>query len=140
MSPASCRRRPAGVLLPPGTPLQEGQIQDLAAAGSNYVGYNALAYGTVLISMIFAALIAFLVSREYMKAALVGFVAAILAFFGIIHAPQMGFAAAPALSSMWLLVGIAFLAVHFFHNQVTEPEEDTQASEPQPISGSTPAV
>lgn len=127
----------ASVLLPPGSTLQEEQIQALAAAGSNYVGYNALAYGTVLISMIFAALIAFMVSREYMKAALVGFVTAVLAFFGIIHAPQMGFAAAPALSLMWLLVGAAFLAVHFF--QLAEPEEGTQTPEPQPISGSTPA-
>jgi AGZA family xanthine/uracil permease-like MFS transporter len=90
--------------------------------------------------MIFAALIAFMVSREYMKAALVGFVAAVLAFFGIIHAPSMAINAAPALSLMWLLVGVAFLAVHFFHSEVTDPEEDTQTSEPQPISGSTPAA
>lgn len=121
-------------------PLQEGQIQAITAAGSNLAGYTPLAYGTIIISMIFAALIAFMISREFLKAAAVGLVAAVLAFFGVIHTPSMGIAAAPALSLMWLLVAIGFVAVHFFPQQATEPEEQPQISESQPIPGSTPAA
>jgi adenine/guanine/hypoxanthine permease len=121
-------------------PLQPEQIQAITTNGSNYVGYTPLAYGTILISMIFAGLIAFMISREFLKAAGVALAAAILAFFGIIHAPSMAINAAPALSLMWLLIAIAFGALHFFHYEVTEPEEQTQTPEPQPISGSTPAV
>jgi AGZA family xanthine/uracil permease-like MFS transporter len=125
----------ASVLTPPGPPLPEGVIQGLALAGSNYTGYNVLAYGTILISMIFAGLIAFLVSREYLKAAGVALVAAILAFFGIIHAPQMTVNAAPALSLMWLLVAIAFGALHFFHHEVAEPEEPVPTSTSTAVTG-----
>jgi AGZA family xanthine/uracil permease-like MFS transporter len=119
-------------------PLAGEQLQAVIAAGSNYPGYAPLAYGTILISMIFAAMIAFMVSQEFMKAALVGLVAAVLAFFGIIHAPQMGFAAAPQLSAMWLLLAIGFVIVHQFRDQVVEQPLE---AEPMPASStSEPAL
>jgi AGZA family xanthine/uracil permease-like MFS transporter len=113
-------------------PLQGDQLQAVIAAGSNYPGYAPLAYGTILISMIFAALIAFMVSREFMKAALVAAVAAILAFFGVIHTSEMGIAAAPQLSAMWLLLAIGFVIVHQFRDQIVE-----QPSEPESAPTST---
>jgi AGZA family xanthine/uracil permease-like MFS transporter len=119
-------------------PLSPDQLQAVIAAGSNYPGYAPLAYGTVLISMIFAALVAFMVSQEFMKAALVGVVAAILAFFGVIHAPQMGIAAAPELSAMWLLLAIGFVIVHQFRNQVVE--QPSEAGTPASTSTSEPVL
>jgi AGZA family xanthine/uracil permease-like MFS transporter len=115
---------------PPAVALQGEQLQAFILAGVNIPGYIPLSYGTIIISMILAALVAFMVSQEFMKAALVGVVASVLAFFGIIHTPEMGVAAALDLSIMWLAVAIAFVVVEQFRDRVVEqvePSEDESA-------------
>jgi AGZA family xanthine/uracil permease-like MFS transporter len=122
---------------PPAVALQGEQLQAFINAGVNVPGYIPLSYGTIVISMILAALVAFMVSREFMKAALVGVVAAILAFFGIIHTPQMGVAAAFDLSIMWLALAIGFVIVHQFRDKVVEQDQEPETT---PISDlSTPS-
>lgn len=108
-------------------PLAGEQLQAVIASGVNIPGYLPLSYGTVLISMIFGAIVAFMVSRKFTQAALVALIASILAFFGVIHTPEMAVAAAPELSAMWLLVAIGFIVLHQFRDKVMEEPE------PEPI-------
>lgn len=122
------------------------QVPPLAGADLDAVfpGYAVLSYGTVIIAMILGALVSFMLTRDFLKAGLVALVAAVLAFFGVIHTPQMSFGAAIPLATMWLLLAIGFAVVHQFRDQVVESEEEEQVPlgeaggpvpQPNPVSG-----
>lgn len=51
-------------------------LQGLAAEGINYVGYAALASGTILIAMLMAAIVAFVIDRNMLKTAIASFMGA----------------------------------------------------------------
>jgi AGZA family xanthine/uracil permease-like MFS transporter len=85
-------------------------------------GVIALSQGFIVTSMILAAIIAFSIDRQLLKAALWSFAGALLSAIGIIHAfvltPQgvqnkFGFLAAPGFVTGYALTGCALLALHF---------------------------
>ena len=86
-------------------------------------GLLALERGFVINSMILAAIVAFVIDREFKKAALWSLVAAALSFFGIIHSfaiagggivNNMGLNAAPHFTVGYLGIGAAFLLTDRF--------------------------
>lgn len=111
------------------------QGTDLQAA---FPGYMELSYGTVIIAMVLSSLIAFMVDREFNKAAITAVVASVLAFFGVIHTPEMSIGAAPQLSLMWLLIGVGFVVVNRFEDVVLEDkaglEELAPATDVSPVA------
>lgn len=89
-------------------------LSALGVEGVNYVGYNALANGTIIIAMLMAALVAFVIDRDMLKASIASFMGAGCAFFGLIHSAQLSFNANPELTIAWCVLGVCTLAAHFF--------------------------
>ncbi|MDZ4743345.1 MAG: NCS2 family permease [Verrucomicrobiota bacterium] len=85
-------------------------------------GIIALNQGFVITAMIFSAIVVYLVEKDFLKASIWCFAAAVLAFFGLIHAfsldhiglqPVFELMAAPRFVFAYTLTGIVFLAAHF---------------------------
>lgn len=86
-------------------------------------GVIALNQGFIITAMIFAAIVVYLIDRDFLKAALWSFAAAGLSFFGFIHAYQLdavglqpifGLMASPKFVFAYCLTGFIFLAAHLF--------------------------
>ncbi|MBE3580580.1 MAG: xanthine/uracil/vitamin C permease [Thermoanaerobacteraceae bacterium] len=87
-------------------------INKLQAAGVNYLGYFPLSQGTILISMFLGAIVAFMVSRELLKAGYISLVAALFSWLGIIHAPALKWGADPKLALAWLILAVILFGSH----------------------------
>jgi AGZA family xanthine/uracil permease-like MFS transporter len=93
--------------------------------GDLYVyGIIALSQGFMITCMILAALMVFVVEREFLKAALWTAAAALLSFFGIIHAyvltpagvqNRFGFGAAKEFALAYLIAALLLVALHFYN-------------------------
>ncbi|MCB4755928.1 MAG: NCS2 family permease [Elusimicrobia bacterium] len=85
-------------------------------------GIISLYQGFLLIAMIFSAVMAHVIDRKFLKAAVWSFAAAILSFIGLIHAYRLtpagiqnyfGWMAAPAYTVVYAVLGILLLVFHF---------------------------
>lgn len=93
--------------------------------GDLYVyGIIALSQGFMLSGMILSAMMVFVVEREFLKAALWTATAAVLSFFGVIHAyvltpagvqNRFGFGAARAYALAYLIAGLLLVALHYYN-------------------------
>jgi AGZA family xanthine/uracil permease-like MFS transporter len=99
-------------------------IAALAREGINYPGYLALAHGTIIISMIMAAIVVFIIERRMLKASMTAFGAAVLSAVGLIHSPVLAFLPAPPITIGGAILGIAALAMHL---SGVRPENKTVA-------------
>ena len=86
-------------------------------------GLIALSQGSLLVSMVWAAAIAFLLDRRFLQAAAWLGAASVLSFFGLIHAFRItnqgvenviGFLAAPAFAASYLAGAVFLVAFHFY--------------------------
>jgi AGZA family xanthine/uracil permease-like MFS transporter len=77
----------------------------------------------MLTSMILSAMMVFVVERQFFKAALWTATAAVLSFFGVIHAyvltpagvqNKFGFAAAKAYALAYLITAVLLVALHYY--------------------------
>ncbi len=85
-------------------------------------GLISLSQGFLLVSMIFAAILVFVIERQFQKAAFWCFAASVFSFTGLIHAytlssdgeilNQFGFWAAPDFGVVYALIGIILLLLH----------------------------
>ena len=92
----------------------------LSRVGLNYTGYSALAYGTMIISMIMAAVVVFTIERRMFKASMTALGAAALSAVGLIHSPVLALLPNPTITVGWALLGIASLFMHFGGVKPTE--------------------
>lgn len=87
-------------------------------------GLIALSQGFLLISMIFAAIMAFIIDRKFLKAAQWSFAASLLSFTGFIHAYRLpadsfwiqnkfGVLAEPNFGIMYALTGAILMILHY---------------------------
>ena len=90
----------------------------LAGSGLVYHGMELLGGGAVLAGLVLGALAAFIIDRRLKEAALWAFAGALLAFFGFIHATQLGWAVSPQVALGYALFGAVCLAAAF---QAAEP-------------------
>lgn len=86
-------------------------------------GMISLERGFIFTSMILASISVFLIEREYVKACIWAFAAAVLSFIGIIHAyeltsggvvSKMGFAVATDFAIGYSSCAVLFIAMHFY--------------------------
>jgi AGZA family xanthine/uracil permease-like MFS transporter len=87
-------------------------------------GLISLSQGFLLISMIFAAILVFVIERQFQKAAYWCFAASLFSFTGLIHAyrltangeilNQFGFWAAPDFGIVYAFIGVILLGLHIF--------------------------
>jgi len=92
--------------------------QALVNYGVMWKGVAALKYGSILVSIMWASTVVFIIDRRLDKAAAALFVAAILSFFGFIHAPHMGINAAQAYTVGYLEISAVCLVLHFLRDKV----------------------
>ncbi len=92
--------------------------------GDLYVyGIISLSQGFMLTGMILSAMMVFVIERQFLRAALWTVTAAVLSFFGVIHAyvitpagaqNKFGFGAARAFSLAYLIASILLVALHYY--------------------------
>ena len=100
-----------GALAAAGTSVAQLGEAKLAATGVLYRGLESLGGGSVLAGMVLGAIAAFIIEGRLATAAVWAFAAAILAFFGLIHGPQLGWAVSPLVALGYALFGVTCLAL-----------------------------
>jgi AGZA family xanthine/uracil permease-like MFS transporter len=93
-------------------------------------GVIALSQGAILVSMLWAATLAFLFDRRFLHAATWMAAAACLSFFGLIHAytlapdgveNKLGFFAAPAFTLSYAAASVFLVGCHFYATRSRHP-------------------
>jgi len=106
------------------------QVEALGERDLHLHGIIALSQGFLLTSMVLAAVLVFLIDREFLKAAAWTAGAAILSMLGLIHAYDLteagvrnrfGLAAAPWFGAMYALGALLLVVVHFTHRTIDAP-------------------
>jgi adenine/guanine/hypoxanthine permease len=113
-----------------GVPLTVAMADKLGGENIFLRGIIVLTQGSLLISMIFAAVMVFIIERKFLKAAQWTFAAAVFSFIGLIHAYRFtetgvqngfGIASSPKFGLMYVLVGIILLLLHFHQKSSAKP-------------------
>jgi AGZA family xanthine/uracil permease-like MFS transporter len=95
-----------GALAASGTSVSDVGLQKLAETGVLYHGLEVLGGGSVLAGMVLGAMAAFIIDRRLLAAAATSIIGAVLAFIGLIHASQLGWAASPIVSLGYCLFAV----------------------------------
>jgi adenine/guanine/hypoxanthine permease len=84
----------------------------LAQNGVLYDGMASLGSGSVLVGMVLGAFAVFIIDRQLNRAAITAFIGAALAWVGLIHGAQLGWAASPMVALGYALMGMICLAAN----------------------------
>ncbi len=106
-----------GALNAAGTSAAQLGMGKLMGAGVVYRGMELLGGGAVLAGLMLGAIAAFIIDREFNKAAAYAWAAAILSFFGFIHGVQLAWAASPTVALGYALLGAICLIVAWREEQ-----------------------
>jgi AGZA family xanthine/uracil permease-like MFS transporter len=101
-----CQSQIDGALGAAGTTAQAVGLDKLAGNGVIYRGMELFGGGATLAGLILGAIAAFIIDREFEKAAIYAAIGAVLAFFGFINGTQLAFG-----NSAPVALGYAVLAV-----------------------------
>jgi len=100
-----------GALAAAGTSVAQVGTAKLAATGVLYRGLESLGGGSVLAAMMLGAIAVFIIDGRLRHAAAWAFAGAILAFVGLIHGAQLGWAVSPMVALGYALFGVTCLAL-----------------------------
>jgi adenine/guanine/hypoxanthine permease len=78
----------------------------LNKAGVVYEGLQTLGEGAILVGLVLGTMVTFILEKKFLLAAIASAVGAVLSFMGLIHAPQVAWAANPQVALGYLLFGI----------------------------------
>ena len=92
-----------------GTSAAEVGSEALGDAGVVYDGLTTLGQGAVLAGLVLGATLTFVIDRRFVHAALAAGVGALLSFIGLIHAPEVDWAANPQVALGYVLLGAVCL-------------------------------
>ena len=104
--------------------------QALYSAGVVYQGLRTLGEGAVLVGLILGTMVTFLLEKKFLNAAIATVVGAALSFIGLIHAPEVAWAANPEVALGYLLFGLVCVGYSFLpgaKEPVTADESDMVA-------------
>ncbi len=107
-----------------GTTANEVGMEALNDAGVIYEGLKTLGEGAVLVGLILGTIVTFILEKKFHFAAIAAAVGAVLSFIGLIHAPEVSWAAAPEVSLGYLFFGVVCLAYRFLPGARTPVEVD----------------
>ncbi|AFR49770.1 MULTISPECIES: permease [Gordonia] len=96
-----------------GTTADEVGMEALGGAGVIYEGLKTLGEGAVLVGLVLGTIVTFILEKKFHYAAIAASVGAVLSFIGLIHAPEVSWAAAPAVALGYLLFAAVCIA-HWF--------------------------
>jgi AGZA family xanthine/uracil permease-like MFS transporter len=89
-----------------GTSASEVGMEALNGAGVVYEGLKTLGEGAVLVGLILGTMVTFILEKRFGYAAIASAVGAVLSFIGLIHAPEVAWAANPAVALGYVFFGI----------------------------------
>ncbi|MCZ7420186.1 MULTISPECIES: regulator [unclassified Micromonospora] len=132
-----------------GTTAAEVGDEALAGAGVVYDGLRILGEGAILAGLVLGAIVAFIIDKRFVQAAIFAASGAVLAFIGLIHGEEVQWNANGQVALGYLFVAVicAIFALGKYPPRVPEPEEaeldrlhggDTPA--PATPAGTGPAV
>jgi AGZA family xanthine/uracil permease-like MFS transporter len=98
-----------GALAAAGTSVSAVGLDKLASTGVLYRGLESLGGGSVLAGMVLGAMAAFIIEGRLRQASAWAFSGAILAYFGLIHGAQLGWAVSPLVALGYALFGATCL-------------------------------
>ena len=75
-----------------------------------YDGLQTLGEGAVLVGLIFGTMVTFILEKKFLYAAIASAVGAVLSFIGLIHAPEVAWAANPQVALGYVFFGIVCAA------------------------------
>ncbi|MGK2868239.1 MAG: regulator [Mycobacterium sp.] len=93
-----------------GTSASEVGMEALNGAGVVYEGLKTLGEGAVLVGLILGTMVTFILDKKFRFAAIAATVGAVLSFIGLIHAPEVSWAASPAVALGYLFFAVVCLA------------------------------
>lgn len=86
----------------------------LAAEGIPLLGWERLAGGDILVGMVLASIAIFLIDRHFMRAAAYSLIAAVLSYFGFLHAAEIGIGTGSEAAIGYLAFGAVMLAMNYY--------------------------
>jgi AGZA family xanthine/uracil permease-like MFS transporter len=113
-----------GALGAAGTNAATVGFDKLGATGILYKGLATLGGGATLAGIILGAVTVFIIERQLEKAAAFAFAGAILTFFGLIHAEDLGVGQSPLVALSYLgVAAMLYGFAKFAHVTPAEPSE-----------------
>jgi adenine/guanine/hypoxanthine permease len=100
-----------GALAAAGTNAATVGMDKLAGTGVLYKGLETLGGGSVLAGMVLGAMAVYIIDNQLRRAAIWAFAGAALAFVGLIHGPQLGWAVSPMVALGYVMFGATCLAL-----------------------------
>ncbi len=129
-----------------GTSAAEVGSAALGGAGVVYDGLKTLGEGAVLAGLVLGATLTFIIDRKFVHAAAAAVIGALLSFIGLIHAPQVDWAANPQVALGYLFLAAVCLGYGLLGRTpaatppATEPEPSIEPDVPSPRSAQASAV
>ncbi|MEE4023289.1 regulator [Gordonia sp. PKS22-38] len=102
-----------------GTTAEEVGAEALGNAGLVYEGLKTLGEGAVLVGLVLGTIVTFILDKKFHFAAIACGVGAVMSFVGLIHAPEVSWAASPEVSLGYVLFGVVCIAYWFLPNART---------------------
>ena len=128
-------------LVAAGTSAAELGEKPLTDAGLVYEGLHILGQGAVLAGIVLGAILTFILDRQLIKAAVAAAAGAALAWIGLLHAEEIGWAANPQVSLGYLLLALVLLGIGLMRRNETAPStDDARQSEPVEAEEAMPAA
>lgn len=100
----------------------------LTTAGLNYYGMMNLGAGSIIVGMILGSIAVYIIDHKFMHATITSLIAAVLTFFGIIHAPQVGINQNLEMTIGYVLISLIFVAYSFYYRKKGEGDLEKLSS------------
>ena len=113
-------------------------LDKLGQVGVIYHGLEVLGSGAILVSLVLAAIAAFVIDRKLVQAAGFALAGSILTFFGFMHSEAIGFGKMPMVAFSYVVVAAALYALSRSAAKAPMPAVAAEHSHGMP-SGSAPA-
>ena len=124
-----------------GTTAAQVGDEALNNAGLVYHGLHVLGSGATLAGIVFGAIVTFILEKQLVRAAIAAGVGAVLSWVGLLHADQVGWAAAPGVALGYALLAVVLLGIGRLQGpRTTAPEVVDPQSHPVPTAGDAAAL
>jgi len=108
-----------------GTSAGKVGLEALGNAGVVYDGLLTLGEGAVLVGLVLGTMVTFILDKKFLYAAIASAVGAVLSFIGLIHAPQVAWAANPQVALGYLFFGVVCLVFWLLPGGKTPVDPET---------------
>jgi len=86
----------------------------LSNTGIPLLGWERLGAGDIMVGMLLATIAIFIIDRKYLVAGIYSLITGFFAFFGFIHAPQIGWAQGMDVAIGYAMLALVLITVNFY--------------------------